>query len=126
DRCRNIFALGLVFWLYERPLGPTLCWIQDKFARNLDVLEANSRSLRAGYNYAETAPLLPVRYRVGPAPLRAGRYRKVTGNEALALGLAAAAEGARLPLLFAAAPVGPASGVFHHLAGMTRHAGQTF
>jgi 2-oxoglutarate ferredoxin oxidoreductase subunit alpha len=117
DRCRNFFALGLLYWLFDRPLEPTLFWIQDKFARNLDVLEANSRSLRVGYNYGE-AGLLPVRYSVGPARIPPGRYRKVTGNEALALGLVSAAEVSGLPFLFAAAPATPSSDVFHHLAGM--------
>jgi 2-oxoglutarate ferredoxin oxidoreductase subunit alpha len=126
DRCRNFFALGLVSWLFERPLGPTLGWIQDKFAKNLDVLEANGRSLKAGFNYAETSPLLPVRYRVGPAPIPPGRYRKVSGNEALALGLVAAAEVADLPLLFAAAPTAPSGEVLHHLAGMKRFGVRTF
>ena len=126
DRCRNFFALGLIYWLYERPLGPTLCWIQDKFAPNLDVLEANSRSLRAGYNYAEMSRLLPVRYRIGSAPIPSGRYRRVTGNEALALGLSAAAEVAGLALLFAAAPSTPSSEVFQHLAGMKRFGVRTF
>jgi 2-oxoglutarate ferredoxin oxidoreductase subunit alpha len=126
DRCRNFFALGLVYWLFERPLGPTLCWIQDKFARNVDVLEGNSRSLRAGYNYAETSGTVPMRYRVGPARVPPGRYRKVTGNEALALGLVSAAEVAGLPLLFAAAPTTPSSEVFHHLAAMKRFGVRTF
>jgi 2-oxoglutarate ferredoxin oxidoreductase subunit alpha len=126
DRCRNFFVLGLVYWLFDRPLGPTLCWVRDKFARHLDVLEANSRSLRAGYNYGATAQPLPLRYRVGPAPVPPGRYRKLTGNEALALGLAAAADTAGLPLLFAAAPAAPASEVFHHLAGMKRFGVRTF
>ncbi len=126
DRCRNFFALGLVYWLFERPLGPTLGWIRDKFARNLDVLEANSRSLKAGYQYAETAGLLAVRYRVGQAPVAPGRYRRVTGAESLALGLVSAAEVAGLPLLFAAAPSTPSSEVFHHLAGMKRFGVRTF
>ena len=126
DRCRNFFALGLVYWLFERPLGPTLEWIKDKFARNLDVLEANSRSLKAGYQCAETSGLLPVRYRVGPATVAPGRYRRVTGAEALALGLVAAAEVAGLPLLFAAAPSTPSSEVFHYLAGMKRFGVRTF
>jgi 2-oxoglutarate ferredoxin oxidoreductase subunit alpha len=126
DRCRNFFALGLVYWLFDEPLAPTLAWIRDKFARNFDVLEANSRSLRAGYNYAETCGLLATRYRVGRAPAPAGSYRRVSGNEALALGLVAAAEVAGLRLLFAAAPATPASDVFHHLVGMKRFGVRTF
>src|SRR6516225_3734194 len=92
DRCKNFFALGLVYWLYERSLDPTLRWIKAKFGKNPSVLEANSRTLKAGYNYGETTEALPVHYRVAKASIKPGRYRKITGNEALALGLVAASE----------------------------------
>src|SRR5437588_7270362 len=85
DRCKNFFALGLVYWLYERSLDPTLRWIRDKFAKNPAVMEANTRTLKAGYNYGETTESLPVHYRVPPATIKPGTYRKITGNEALAL-----------------------------------------
>ena len=79
-----------MYWLYDRPLEPTLRWIRDKFARNPAVLEANTRTLKAGYNYGETTEALPVHYRVPKARITPGRYRKITGNEAIALGLVAA------------------------------------
>jgi 2-oxoglutarate ferredoxin oxidoreductase subunit alpha len=126
DRCKNFFALGLVYWLYERPLEPTLHWIQAKFTGNPAVLDANSRTLKAGYHYGETAEVLPVHYRVAPAPIRPGRYRNVTGNEALALGLVAAAEVSGLALLYAAAPITPASEVLHQLADRKQFGIRTF
>src|SRR5438067_2638539 len=89
DRCKNFFALGLVYWLYERSLEPTLKWIRDKFAKNPAVMEANTRTLKAGYNFGDTTETMPVHYRVPPAVIKPGTYRKITGNEALALGLVA-------------------------------------
>ena len=118
DRCKNFFALGLVYWLYERPLEPTLRWIRDKFGKKEAVLLANSAALKAGYNYGETVEALPVHYHVGKAVLPPGRYRKITGNEALAIGLAAAAVQAETPMLYAGYPITPASDILHHLVGM--------
>jgi 2-oxoglutarate ferredoxin oxidoreductase subunit alpha len=120
DRCKNFFALGLVYWLYERPLEPTLRWIREKFAKNAAVLEANTRTLKAGYNYGETTEALPVHYRVPPATIKPGRYRKITGNEALALGLVAASTVASIPLLYASYPITPASDILHQLSEMKR------
>ena len=97
DRCKNFFALGLLMWLYDRPLQPLLEWLMKKFQRTPDVLAANGASLRAGYNYANTAELFPVHYQVAEAKLPKGRYRRVTGNEAIALGCVAAAERRRPP-----------------------------
>src|SRR5262249_28564803 len=91
DRCKNFFALGLVYWLYERSLEPTLKWIREKFAKSPAVLEANTRTLKAGYNYGETLEVLPVHFRVPRAKIKPGRYRKITGNEAIAMGLVTAA-----------------------------------
>jgi 2-oxoglutarate ferredoxin oxidoreductase subunit alpha len=125
DRCKNFFALGLVYWLYERPLDPTLRWIKDKFKKNPAVLEANTRTLKAGYNYGETTETLPVQYRVPKAQLKPGRYRKITGNEALALGLVAATQLANLPLLYASYPITPASDILHHLSDLKRYGVRT-
>src|SRR5262249_29863337 len=116
DRCRNFFALGLVSWLYERPLEPTLTWIRAKFAKNPAVLEAKPPTLQAGYHYGETTNVLPVHYRVPAAAIAPGKYRKITGNEALTLGLIAAAEVAKLPLVFAGVPMAPASDMLQRLA----------
>lgn len=120
DRCRNFFALGLVFWLYDRPLEPTLKWIRDKFAKNPAVLEANTRTLKAGYNFGETVEALPVHYRIAKAQIPPGRYRKVTGNEAIALGLVAASQQARTPLVYCSYPITPASDILHSLSEMKR------
>src|SRR3954470_21110507 len=120
DRCKNFFALGLIYWLYERSLDPTLKWIKEKFHKNLAVMEANSRTLKAGYNYGETTETMPVHYRVARAQIKPGRYRKITGNEAVALGLVAAAEVSQIPLLYASYPITPASDILHQLAEMKR------
>lgn len=126
DRCKNFFALGLVYWLYERPLEPTLRWVKSKFGQNPAVRDANARTLRAGYNFGETTGVLPVHYRVKPADLPPGRYRKLTGSEGLALGLAAAADRAGLPLLFGGHPSTPSAEILHLFAGMKRHGVRTF
>src|SRR3954470_16429705 len=120
DRCKNFFALGLIYWLYERSLDPTLKWIREKFHKNLAVMEANSRTLKAGYNYGETTETMPVHYRVAKAQIKPGRYRKITGNEAVALGLVAAAEMSQVPLVYASYPITPASDILHQLAEMKR------
>jgi 2-oxoglutarate ferredoxin oxidoreductase subunit alpha len=120
DRCKNFFALGLVYWLYERPLEPTLRWIQEKFAKNPAVLEANTRSLKGGYNFGETVEELPAQYRVPKAKIPPGRYRKITGNEATAIGLVAAATLAGKSLVYASYPITPASDILHQLAEYKR------
>ena len=109
DRCKNFFALGLVYWLYERSLEPTLRWIRDKFGKNPAVLEANTRTLKAGYNFGETTEAFSVRYEVKPAPLTPGTYRNISGNTALAYGLVAASQLAGLPLFLGSYPITPAS-----------------
>jgi 2-oxoglutarate ferredoxin oxidoreductase subunit alpha len=120
DRCKNFFALGLVYWLYERPLEPTLRWIREKFAKNPAVLEANTRTLKAGYNLGETTETMPVHYRVAKAEIQPGRYRKITGNEALAIGLVTATQLANIPLVYATYPITPASDILHHLAELKK------
>jgi 2-oxoglutarate ferredoxin oxidoreductase subunit alpha len=125
DRCKNFFALGLVYWLYERSLDPTLRWIQTKFNKNQSVLEANSRALKAGYNYGETTEAMPVHYRVARAKIPPGRYRKITGNEALAIGLVAASQQSGLPLVYATYPITPASDILHSLAELKRYGVRT-
>ncbi|MFO0880360.1 MAG: 2-oxoacid:acceptor oxidoreductase subunit alpha [Gemmataceae bacterium] len=116
DRCKNLFALGLVYWLYERSLDPTLRWLKAKFSKNPTVLEANIRALNAGYNYGETTEAIAVHYRVPKAHIKPGTYRKITGNEAIALALVAAAERTGRPLVFAGYPITPASDILHQLA----------
>jgi 2-oxoglutarate ferredoxin oxidoreductase subunit alpha len=118
DRCRNLFALGLVYWLYERSLDPTLNWLKSKFGKKPDVFTANSTTLRAGYDYGETTELLPVHYRVPKAKLPPGTYRKITGNEAVAYGLVAATHLANKDLVYASYPITPASDILHTLSEM--------
>ena len=115
-RCKNFLALGIAMWLYDRPLQPLLEWLMKKFQRTREVMAANGASLRAGYNFANTAELFRVHYRVAPAKLVPGRYRRVTGNEALALGCVVASHRAGRSLVYASYPITPASEVLHELA----------
>ena len=118
DRCKNFFALGLVYWMFERPMDGTLKYIKDKFGKKIDVLEANTRSLKAGYNYGDTVEVMPVQYRVAKAKMTPGLYRKITGNEAMALGLVTAASLAEKQMVFSGYPITPASDILHQLADM--------
>ncbi|MHB9009480.1 MAG: 2-oxoacid:acceptor oxidoreductase subunit alpha [Limisphaerales bacterium] len=115
-RCKNFFALGVVLWLYDRPLQPLLEWLMKKFRKLPDVMAANGAALRAGYNFGNTTELFRVHYRVAPAKLPKGRYRRLNGNEAIALGLAAATHRARRTLLYASYPITPASEILHELS----------
>jgi 2-oxoglutarate/2-oxoacid ferredoxin oxidoreductase subunit alpha len=126
DRCKNFFALGLVFWLYERPLEPTIKWLKDKFGKKPEhkpVLDANTAALKAGYNYGETVEMLPVQYKVAKAKITPGKYRKITGNEALALGLVAATHLSNKKMVYSGYPITPASSVLEDLSmpEMRRH-----
>jgi len=116
DRCKNFFALGMMYWLYDRTLEPTLNWIQAKFQRKPLIMEANTRALRAGYNYADTTELFTTHYRVRKANLAPGKYRNITGNEATALGFIAASQVAKRPLFYASYPITPASDILHELS----------
>ena len=116
DRCKNFFALGLTYYLFDRPLTPTLEWIKEKFKRNTVILEANTLTLQAGYNYADTTEVFTTHYRVRSATLTPGKYRNITGNEATAFGFIAAAEIAKRPLFYASYPITPASDILHELS----------
>lgn len=116
QRCKNFFALGLISWLYHRPIEPTEHWIQGKFKKSPDLVEANLRALHAGFNYGETAELFAVSYEVRPAPIAAGLYRNVTGNTATAMGFVAASRKAGVPLFLGSYPITPASDVLHELS----------
>ena len=126
NRCKNFFALGLVYWLYGRPLETTLGWIEEKFAKRPAVADANARALRSGYYFGETAEFFPITYRVERASIDPGQYRKVTGNEALAMGLIAAARRADKQLLYASYPITPASEVLHELSRRKNFGVKTF
>ncbi|MCH7720215.1 MAG: 2-oxoacid:acceptor oxidoreductase subunit alpha [Planctomycetes bacterium] len=125
-RCKNFFALGMVCWLYDRPLEPTLMWIGEKFARIPAVAEANKRTLRAGYDYCDTVEMFTTSYRVPKAKIAPGRYRKLTGNEAIAMGLIAAAQQAGSPLFYASYPITPASDILHELSRRRNFGVKTF
>lgn len=116
DRCKNFFALGIVYWLYDRPLDPTLNWIQEKFGKNPAIVDANVRSLKAGYHLGETSELFNISFRVPAASIPPGRYRSITGNEALAVGLVTAANKANRPLFYGSYPITPASDILHQLS----------
>jgi len=126
DRTKNFFSLGLAFWMYDRPLDSTLSWIEAKFKSKPAIKEANLRAFKAGYNYGDTTETFQSRYRIAPAQLPAGVYRKVTGNEALALGLVTAAQRAGKPLFYGTYPITPASDILHYLAGLRHFDVRTF
>jgi len=117
-RCRNFFCLGMTSWLYHRPMEPAEAWIRDRFKKTPDLVEANVRALRAGYNFAENAELFAVSYEVRPAKIAPGTYRNITGNTATALGFVCAARRAGRPLFLGSYPITPASDVLHELSGL--------
>lgn len=117
SRCKNFFALGLLSWLFQRPIEPTLEWIEKKFRTSPELAEANRKVLEAGWNFGETTELFHSAYEVAPADIAPGRYRNLTGNSALSLGLVAASELCGLPLFLGSYPITPASDVLHELAG---------
>ena len=116
DRCKNFFALGLVFWLYERDATPTKKWVQEKFAKRPEFVDANLAALKAGSDFGYSTEAFTVHYKVPPAKLPAGKYRKITGNEAVAIGLATAASLSGKQLFYAGYPITPASDILHELS----------
>jgi len=116
ERAKNMFALGLVAWMYSRPTDVIQKWLEKRFAGKPGILEANVRAFKAGWNFGETAELFAHQYEVKRAALPPGRYRNVIGNPALAWGLVAAAERAKLPLFYASYPITPASDILHELS----------
>ena len=116
ERSKNFFALGLMSWLYHRPVDGTLEFISTKFGKRPEIAEANTRAFRAGYNYGETSEDFAVSYEVAPAKLAPGRYRQITGNTALSYGLIAASKLSGLPLFLGAYPITPASSILEELA----------
>ena len=116
ERCKNFFSLGLVSWIYTRPIEPTVAWITKRFAKNPAFVEANTRALKAGYHYGETAEIFTECYGIEPAEMPPGLYRSITGNRALAWGILAAAERTKLTVVYGAYPITPASDVLHELS----------
>jgi 2-oxoglutarate ferredoxin oxidoreductase subunit alpha len=126
DRSKNMFALGLVFWMFSRSLDTTLRWNQERFKRNPAVMKANETTLKAGYHYGETTEMFAVHYHVPKAKLAPGLYRNITGNEATALGFLAASKLAGLPLFYGSYPITPASDILHELAAFKNFGVRTF
>jgi len=115
-RSRNFFALGLTSWLFQRPIEPTLKWIEQKFKKTAALADANARVIRAGWNFGETAEMFRTAYTVKAATIAPGHYRNITGNQAAALGFVAAARRAGLPLFLGSYPITPASDILHELS----------
>ena len=126
DLTKNFFALGIMFWLYERSMEPTLRWIEDKFGKRPVIAEANARALKAGYAFGETTEIFHTHYRVAPAHLAPGTYRNITGNEATALGFVVAAQKAERALFYGSYPITPASDILHQLSGYKHFGVKTF
>jgi 2-oxoglutarate ferredoxin oxidoreductase subunit alpha len=124
DRSKNFFALGIMYWLYTRPLEPTLRWLESRFEG--DVLEANKRVLHAGHAFAETTELFPVSYIVPSAKIEPGVYRNITGNTALAWGIVAAGVQLGRPVFLGAYPITPASDILHEVARYRQFGVKTF
>jgi 2-oxoglutarate ferredoxin oxidoreductase subunit alpha len=116
DRCKNMFALGMVYWLFSRPLDNTIEYLNKQFAKKPHLAEANIKVLKAGWNYCDITELFHTRYEVPKAQMEPGLYRNVMGNSALAMGLIAASRRSGLPLFLGAYPITPASDVLHELS----------
>ena len=126
DRCRNFFAMGLLYWLYCRDISPTLRFIESKFGGKPALAEANRKALTAGWNYGETTDAFVSNYRVNPAKLPPGKYRNVMGNVALAWGLIAAAKMSGKELFYGSYPITPASDILHELSKYKHFRARTF
>jgi 2-oxoglutarate ferredoxin oxidoreductase subunit alpha len=116
DRCKNFFALGVLYWLYDRPLDNTLNWIHSKFAKSPELGKANEIALKTGYNFADTTEVFTTHFTIKKAKIAPGKYRKITGNEATAIGFVTASQLAGRPLFYGSYPITPASDILHELA----------
>jgi 2-oxoglutarate ferredoxin oxidoreductase subunit alpha len=126
ERAKNMFALGLMSWMFSRPTEPTIDWVRTKFAAQAELAEANIAAFRAGFAFGETTELFAHSYEVAPADLPPGRYRQITGNTAIAYGLVAAAERSGLAMFLGGYPITPASDVLHELARLKHFGVRTF
>ena len=116
DRCKNFFALGMCYWLYNRSTDPTMRWIEEKFSKKPLLMEANKLALKAGYSYCEATEAFQINYEIPPAQLTPGVYRNVSGNQALAMGFVTAAQKSGLNLFLGSYPITPASDILHELS----------
>jgi 2-oxoglutarate ferredoxin oxidoreductase subunit alpha len=126
DRCKNMFVLGFLYWRYNRNLEDTVAYLNGKFGKKPDILDANLRVLKAGYHFGDTTETFMTRYTVEAAPLEKGTYRGIMGNEAVVLGLVAASKKSGLPLFYASYPITPASDILHGLAPLKHYGVKTF
>nr|MDT0666059.1 2-oxoglutarate ferredoxin oxidoreductase subunit alpha [Micromonospora sp. DSM 115978] len=126
ERAKNVFALRLMSWLYHRPTDGTIAFLNKKFGKRPEIAAANVAALRAGYNYGETVESFSVTYEIAPAPMKAGNYRRVSGNMAISYGLVAAGELTGLPLFLGSYPITPASDILHELSKHKRFGVRTF
>jgi 2-oxoglutarate ferredoxin oxidoreductase subunit alpha len=116
DRCKNFFALGMCYWLYNRSMEPTHGWLQEKFKNKQELVQANKLAMQAGYSYCEATEAFQISYEIPPAKLAPGVYRNISGNAALALGFVAASQKAGIPLFLGSYPITPASDILHELS----------
>ncbi|MCA9929512.1 MAG: 2-oxoacid:acceptor oxidoreductase subunit alpha [Anaerolineales bacterium] len=126
DRSQNFFALGLAFWMFDRPMDTTIAWIEKKFAKKPAIIKANNIALQTGYNFGDTTRTFQHRFRIKPAFLPPGTYRKITGNEAMAIGLVTAAQKMGKSLFYGTYPITPASDILHALAPLRHFDVRTF
>jgi len=126
EKCKNFFALGLLYWMYNRPLEITEKWLESKFSKKPEILEANKRVLRTGFNYGEITEVFTTRYDVKPAKLPKGIYRNISGNEAVALGMVTASLKSGLKLFLGSYPITPASEILQELSNYKDYGVVTF
>jgi 2-oxoglutarate/2-oxoacid ferredoxin oxidoreductase subunit alpha len=126
DRCKNFFALGMCYWLYNRSMDSTYRWLEQKFEKKPLLVEANKRALRAGYSYCEATEAFQISYEIPPAKLAPGTYRNLSGNQALAMGFVVAAQRAGLKLFLGSYPITPASDILHELSSYKNFGVTTF
>ena len=126
ERAKNMFALGLMSWLYHRPIDGTEAWLKGKFAKRPEIADANIRAFKAGHAYGETTESFSVTYEVAPAKMEPGTYRNISGNMALSYGLVAASQLSKLPLFLGSYPITPASDILHELSKHKQFGVRTF
>lgn len=126
ERCKNMFVLGVLFWLFDKSMEYTVRFLEEKFAKNADILNANLTALKSGWNYGDNTEMFHTRYKTGKAQLPAGEYRSISGNQALAIGIIAAAEKAGLEVFLGSYPITPASDVLHELSKYKANGVKTF
>lgn len=126
DRAKNMFVLGFLYWMYSRDMESTLNFLQEKFGKKDDILNANIKALQAGYNYGDTTETFTTRYKVEKAKMKPGTYRSIMGNQALAMGLVAASQKSGRPLFLGSYPITPASDILHDLSRMKNFGVMTF